>query len=123
MRAKGIGGKDLSQSNLIGFGSGIYFAKHHKELLMAIAALPALAGKNVFVFSTAGSCAAWFLFHRAIKKEMAAKGGVLAGEFCCKGYDTYGLFGKFGGINKGHPDVRDICRAVTFAKKMAGMTN
>jgi len=108
--------KDPTRYDLIGFGSGVYFGRHHKSLLAATESLPTLAGKKVFVFSTAGFCAARFLFHRAIRNVLAAKGAVPAGEFCCRGFDTYGIFGKLGGINKGHPNERDIARAVAFVK-------
>jgi flavodoxin len=112
--------KNVADYDLIGFGSGIYFGKHHKSLLAAIGALPSLAGKNVFVFSTAGFPAARFLFHRAIRKAVEEKGAIVAGEFACKGWDSNKFFGICGGVNKEHPDERDLRRAKAFAEMIAG---
>jgi flavodoxin len=44
----------LSDYDLIGFGSGIYFGKHHKTLLKLVKQLPK-SNKKVFLFSTAGT--------------------------------------------------------------------
>jgi len=85
-------------------------------LLDAVDALPQTA-KKAFIFSTAGFPARKSAFHRALKKKLAEKGFVIAGEFACKGLDTYAISGKLGGINKGHPDERDLKRAKEFAKK------
>jgi flavodoxin len=112
--------KNIEEYDLIGFGSGIYFAEHHKSILAAVDALQLVSGKKVFVFSTAGFPAGKFMFHRALKKRLVEKGFVIAGEFSCKGLDTYKIFGTFGGMNKGHPDGRDLEQAMGFAKKMAG---
>lgn len=43
----------LEEYDLIGFGSGIYYGKHHKTLLDFVAGLPQ-QGKAAFVFSTSG---------------------------------------------------------------------
>jgi flavodoxin len=41
----------LESYDLIGFGSGIYFGKHHKTLLQFVETLPPMKQKRVFVFS------------------------------------------------------------------------
>ena len=41
-----------------------------------------------------------------------------AGEFHCKGYDTFGPFKLVGGISKGHPNEAEIKAAVMFYKKI-----
>lgn len=46
--------KDIKQYDLIGFGSGIYDAMHHTELLELADHLPDLKDKRVFLFSTSG---------------------------------------------------------------------
>ena len=43
----------LAGYDLIGFGSGIYFGKHHKALLKFVGTLPP-QNKAAFVFSTCG---------------------------------------------------------------------
>lgn len=113
--------KNIEEYDLFGFGSGIYFAEHHKSILAAVNALQNVSGKKAFVFSTAGFPAGKFMFHRALKKRLVEKGFVIAGEFSCKGFDTYKIFGTFGGMNKGHPDGRDLERAIGFAKRVAGI--
>ena len=119
--AKDLKIKNIDGFDLIGFGSGIYFSKHHKSLLDAIDALPHQGKKRAFVFSTAGFPAGKFLFHRALKTKLREKGFIITGDFSCRGLDTYKIFGTFGGMNKGHPDNNDLDRAQTFAKKMAGL--
>ena len=44
----------LEQYDLIGFGSGIYFGKHHKILLDFADRVPVLRNKKAFIFSTSG---------------------------------------------------------------------
>jgi flavodoxin len=119
--AKDLKTKNIDGYDLVGFGSGIYFSKHHKSVLDAVDALPNVSGKKVFIFSTAGFPAGKFLFHRALKTKLREKGFIIAGDFSCRGLDTYKIFGTFGGMNKGHPDNNDLNRAQTFAKKMAGL--
>ena len=55
----------------------------------------------------------------AMRKYAAQQGFEIAGEFSCKGLDTYAIFGKLGGINQGHPDEGDIQNARKFAKGLA----
>ena len=45
--------EDLSKYDLIGFGSGIYGGKYHKDMVSLVEKMPRLE-KNVFLFSTAG---------------------------------------------------------------------
>ena len=111
--------KDIASYDLIGFGSGIYFSQHHKGLLDAIDALPPAMGTKAFVFSTAGFPTGKFMFHSALKTKLTEKGFFIAGEFSCRGLDTYKIFGAFGGMNKGHPDENDIKKAQEFAKGIA----
>src|SRR5660397_236652 len=46
--------EELQEYSLIGFGSGIYGAKHHKYLLDLADKLPQAANKKAFIFSTSG---------------------------------------------------------------------
>jgi flavodoxin len=119
--AKDLTTKNIDGYDLVGFGSGIYFSKHHKSLLDGADALAPAMGKKAFIFSTAGFPAGKFLFHRALKTKLTGKGFIITGEFSCRGLDTYKIFGMFGGMNKGHPDNNDLNLAQTFAKKMAGL--
>jgi len=103
----------LTTGDLIGFGSGIYFGKHHKTLLQFVETLPPATQKKAFVFSTCGDGK---MHHAALKEKLANRGFVIVDEFCCKGWDTVGPLKLFGGINKGKPDEKDLAAARTFAQ-------
>jgi len=103
----------LAAYDLIGFGSGIYFGKHHKTLLQFVETLPPVAQKRVFVFSTSGDGK---MHHAALREQLVNKGFVIVDEFCCRGWDTVGPLKLFGGINKGRPDENDLAGARAFAQ-------
>ena len=101
--------------DLFGFGSGIYFFKHHRNILALVDELHDLKGKSAFIFSTRGSFPMW-IGHCALKKKLREKGFDIKREFSCKGYDTYGLLKLTGGINKGRPSFKDLDDAIRFAE-------
>ena len=109
--------KELGKCNLIGFGSGIYAMKHHKNLLNLVDKLPKME-KKAFVFSTAGSPILKFVWHIQLKQKLMNKGFEIIGDFCCKGFDNYGPFKLVGGLNKGRPNAKDIAKAKEFARKI-----
>ncbi len=104
---------EIDQCACLGFGSGIYFGKHHKELLSCIENLK-IMGKKVFIFSTSGKGIGGIL-HSAAKKILHEKGCEIVGEFACKGYDTFGPLKLVGGINKGCPGEKELSQARDFA--------
>lgn len=104
----------LREYDLIGFGSGIYFGKHHKSLLGFVEGLPAVDGKPAFIFSTSGLGGTGM--HAALRELMIDRGFSIAGEFSCKGWDTWGPWKLVGGLNKGRPDDRDLEAARVFAR-------
>jgi flavodoxin len=103
----------LASYDLVGFGSGIYFGKHHKTLLGFVETLPLATQKKVFVFSTCGDGK---IHHAALKEKLVNRGFAIVDEFCCKGWDTVGPLKLFGGINKGRPDLNDLAAARVFAE-------
>ena len=103
----------LAAYDLIGFGSGIYFGKHHKTLLQFAETLPPVTQKKAFVFSTCGDGK---MHHAALKEKLVSRGFAIVDEFCCKGWDTVGPLKLFGGINKGKPDEKDLTAARAFAQ-------
>ncbi|MFC1970245.1 flavodoxin family protein [Chloroflexota bacterium] len=103
----------FSKYDLIGFGSGSYFWRHHRGLLSLVKETPRL-NKKAFIFSTRGAGPAW-LSHRVLKKTLLEKGFDVIGEFSCKGFDTFGALKLIGGINKGKPDEKDLGAAKKFA--------
>jgi flavodoxin len=107
----------VAAADLVGFGSGIYFSAHHRTLLDFAEGLPARQGGRAFVFSTSGRGGTGS--HRKLKGILEAKGYAVAGEFACKGWDTYSVFKLIGGLNKGRPDGDDLERAAAFARGLA----
>ncbi len=107
----------LEQYDLIGFGSGIYFGKHHKSLLDFVDKLPVLRNKKAFVFSTSGLGKIPFVhnFDKPLRKKLQRKGFDIIGEFSCRGLDTYRATKLVGGVNKGRPNAEDLRQAEDFA--------
>lgn len=108
----------LSGYDLIGFGSGIYYGKHHESLFYFVGRLPALENKKAFIFSTRGLVMPPFIydFHKPLKKKLLEKGFDVIGEFSCRGWDTFiRVLNIVGGINKGRPNKKDLRRAEDFA--------
>ena len=44
----------VAEYDLVGFGSGIYYGKHHRDLLNVVDNLPSVGDKRAFIFSTSG---------------------------------------------------------------------
>lgn len=107
---------DLSDYDLIGLGSGINFARHHRALL-SFAMSHELKNCNVFIFST--RCRPFLgKYHQALKRILSDKGGNLIGEFSCKGFDRTGPWVAINGYNKAHPNEKDLFKAELFAENM-----
>lgn len=107
---------ELHAYDLIGFGSGIYFGRHHKALVSFVEKLPAL-NKKVFVFSTSGKGVAGGC-HETLKAALQQAKCEVVGEFACKGFDTFGPFKFFGGVNKNHPTEDDFEAAKVFVHSL-----
>lgn len=106
----------LDGYDLAGFGSGIFFGKHHKTLMQFVETLPTGAGRRAFVFSTSGK--GGNAMHAALKEELAARGFSIVDEFSCKAWDSWGPLKLIGGINKGRPDEQDLAAAREFARRL-----
>jgi flavodoxin len=81
---------EIKKYPLIGFGSGIYFGKHHQLLFKLIEQVPKLQ-KNAFIFSTSGLPSLKFLWHLPLKKKLKEKGFKIIDDFSLLGYDTIGF--------------------------------
>ncbi len=110
----------LEQYDLIGFGSGVYFGKHHATLLDLIDRLPMVRNKKAFIFSTSGLRKIPFVhdFDKALRERLQRKGFDVIGEFSCRGYDTSRAAMILGGINRGRPNARDLQQARDFAGRL-----
>jgi flavodoxin len=105
----------LSDYDLIGFGSGIYFGKHHKSLLEFVDKLSPATDKNAFLFSNSGQTGNESKLHKKLREKLTSKGFGIVGEFNCAGFDTFALTKIVGGIRKGRPNEDDLKQAEAFA--------
>lgn len=106
---------DLSNYDLIGFASGIYYQKLHESVLQyAKNNLP--VNKKTFIIYTCGVDVK--SYPDAIKRIIEEKDGNILGVYSCPGYDTFGPFKLVGGIKKGHPNEAEIDASVKFFKEL-----
>ena len=108
---------DSQALDLIGFGSGIYFGRHHASLLDLVMNLKSLPPR-CFVFSTAGISSLSGLWHRSLVRQIRRRGSEVVDQFCCPGWDTVGPLWLFGGLHRRRPDQNDLTRAAQFAKDL-----
>lgn len=108
----------LSEYDLIGFGSEIYWLKHHELLLDLADKLPQVTHKKAFIFSTRRRTGKIMSkFHQPLREKLQSKGFDIVGEFNCAGFNTYGLT-KVGGTGKGRPNEDDLKQAEVFARSL-----
>ncbi len=110
----------IHNADVAGFGSGIFFGSHHRDLLQFAGSLNPVQGCGAFLFSTSGTGhriprLIGVDYHRKLRRILQRKGYTIVGEFDCRGFDTYGPWGRLGGIAKGHPNNTDLKRAFRFA--------
>lgn len=112
--------EEIQEYDLLGFGSGIYSAKHDESLLKLADELPEINNKKAFLFSTAGITgeSKKTKDHRALREKLEAKGYSIVDEFQCKGFNTNSFLRFFGGMNKGRPNASDLINAEDFAVKI-----
>ncbi len=102
--------EDLAAYDLIGFGSGIYGGRYHKELSGLVEKLPEM-NKDAFLFSTSGALNEKYSI--SIREQLGKKDFSIVGEFTCLGASGFWIW-EF--VNKGHPDDKDLENARAFAK-------
>jgi len=112
----------LAACGLVGFGSGVYYGQLHPALFDWLSGLPDAPKptRPAFIFSTSGLPFLAKLWHWPSRRLLSRKGFYTVGEFTCRGFDTWGPLWLAGGLNKKHPDERDLQRAREFAGKLAG---
>jgi flavodoxin len=121
---KQVDPKELKEYDLIGFGSGIYGAKHHASLLNLANRIARVTNGKAFLFSTYG--APGIAVHKdlihdnhaALREKLESKGYVIIDEFGCAGHNTNSFLRFFGGLNKGRPNAGDLERAAAFAERI-----
>ena len=92
--------EELNQCDLVGFGSGIYFWKHHKDRFELAEKLPQQINKKAFIFSTSANTENAPKFHSLLREKLQSKGYTIADEFNCAGFNTWGPLKLVGGIKK-----------------------
>ena len=112
--------EELQEYSLIGFGSGIYDAKHHKVLLDLADKLPKVTNGRAFIFSTGGITgeAKAAEDHSLLREKLQSKGYVIVDEFQCVGFNTNSFLKYLGGMNKGRPNAEDLKHAEEFAQNL-----
>ena len=75
--------EELQKYDLIGFGSGIYGAKHHKSLLDLTDRLPSVSNRTAFIFSTSAIMGKSKVAedHSALREKLRSKGYAIIDEF------------------------------------------
>ena len=112
--------EELNQYDLVGFGSGIYFWKHHKDLLELAEKLPQQINKKAFIFSTSANTENAPKFHSLLREKLQSKGYTIADEFNCAGFITWGPYKIVGGLKKVRPNLDDLKLAEEFASRLKG---
>ena len=108
---------DLSGYDLIGFASGIDFGKFYNcvELFLEENLVD---GKEVFFLYTCAKSNTRFT--ESVKKAALRKHAVLMGEYGCRGFNTYGSWKIIGGMNRNHPNEKEISDAICFYESLIG---
>ncbi|NHJ49110.1 MAG: flavodoxin [Asgard group archaeon] len=109
--------EEFQKYELVGFGSGIYGEKHHKEIIELVDKLPQVTNKKAFIFSTSALIDN-ATKHKTLRKKLKSKGYLIVDEFSCKGLNTNSFMKFFGGMNKGRPNAKDLKKAEEFAQNL-----
>jgi flavodoxin len=111
--------EELQEYSLIGFGSGIYDGKNHRDLLNLADRLPQVTNGKAFIFSTSGvTIKSQPKIHLPLMEKLQSKGYTIVDEFNCKGFNTNSFLKLFGGMNKGRPNAEDLERAKEVAQNL-----
>jgi flavodoxin len=106
---------DLSAYDTVILASGIYFNSFHKSLVRYIGET-SFEGKRTILFYT---CGMRYKDHaRSARSLLLKKSAVYLGDVYCRGYDTFGIFGKIGGIAKGHPSDSDMEHVLSGIRRL-----
>lgn len=108
---------ELAEHDLIGFGSGIYNRRYHRDLRTLVAAMPTTTTSRAFVFASSGFPDKGLTrFLQPLGPRLTDKGYDVVGTFSCRGLDTSGPLALFGGVRGGHPDTADLAAVREFAR-------
>lgn len=114
----------LRRYELIGFGSGVYYGRMHRDLLLAAKNIASNVVNSerhppaAFVFSTSGLSLFSSIWHSPLKNLFTRHAIPIVGEFACRGFDSWGPLWLLGGLNQNHPDAQDLERGRRFARQL-----
>ncbi|MFF3089523.1 flavodoxin family protein [Streptomyces nojiriensis] len=123
---------ELPGYDLVGFGSGVFSQRMHRDLLGFVRAVPRPSRWSTqtqtqtptptgraFVFATSGLPELAFApFTRPLVRLLEGRGFAVADTFTCRALDTWTPFRLIGGINKRRPDEDDLTAARAFARRL-----
>ena len=110
--------EELQGYDVVGFGSGIYAGKVHKDMRKLVDDIPQGSGKKAFIFSTCANTRKGTQYHLSLREALQSKGYMIVGEFNCAGFNSWGPFKLIGGTQKGRPNADDLKLAEDFAKSL-----
>jgi flavodoxin len=110
--------EQIDDYELVGWGSGIYFGRNADSLIRLATSLPNQP-RQAFIFSTAGLPFLRWWFHASLRSTLKSRGCAVVGEFSCRGWDTVGPLAWIGGIDRNHPNEKDLKRARSFVRSLA----
>lgn len=109
----------LAAYDLIGVGSGIYYARFHSELRQwTKRTRAARLGQKAFIFTTSGLPFLHRCYHYPLRQRLIRNGFDVVADFHCSGHDTFGPLWLFGGLNRRHPNADDLRRATEFGQSL-----
>lgn len=109
----------LAAYDLVGVGSGIYYARFHAELRhWAKRVRAARPGQKAFIFTTSGLPFLYRLYHYPLRQRLTRAGFDVVDEFHCSGHDTFGPLWLLGGLHRHHPNANDLNDAAEFARRL-----
>ena len=107
---------DMKDYDIVGFGSGIYAAKHDKRILKFAQDL-SVNEAYTFVISTSGG-EDYDDNNKALIDILKKKNKTILGVFSCKALDKFFVLRFTGGINKGLPNENDYKNAQDFIQNV-----
>lgn len=107
---------DVDCCDAVGFASGIYYGRFSKTIEKLFEQSLTKSGAHKFFFIyTAG--AGKVGYEKTLRAKTEKSGKTCLGIFGCKGFDEFGPFKLFGGLNKGKPNENNFKNAIDFFEK------
>ena len=109
---------DPSGYERIGFASGVYAGKLHRNVRKAMEDLNGKGLKAFGIFTCGGKDNG--KYGARVMDAIRNQGFEPLGFYWCLGFDTFGPLRLIGGINKDRPNTDDIQGAVAFYESLIG---